>query len=147
MFLALVTLGYVSGIMLALIQSGMTPHGIATYYLGDETRLIFPKSYRGLLETTHFHLFSASIIFLVLTHLFLLSQLSHHLKIWLICLTFGGLLAEIASPWLIRYNGAGWSWMMAVSGPLLSLGSLAMVAILIREIWFIGLGTGGTENL
>lgn len=136
MFLVLIASGYLTGILMALQQSGTGQQGIATYYLGDETQLIFPKTYRGILENTHFHLFSMAIIFLALSHLFLICILSYRLKVWLISLSFSGLMAEVASPWLIRFGAPQWAWLMVVSGPLLSIASFVMVALIVRELWF-----------
>jgi hypothetical protein len=136
MFLALITLGYITGVLMGLRQWGMSPRRISTYYLGDETQLIFPKNYGALLENTHFHLFSMAIIYLALTHLFLICSVGYRFKVWLISLTFAGLLLEVGAPWIIRYVGAGWGWLMTVSGPLLSVASFLMVALIIRELWF-----------
>ena len=136
MFLALITLGYITGVLMALHQSGMSPGGITSYYLGDEERLIFPKSYGALLENTHFHLFSMAIIFLALTHLFLICGVGNRLKMALISIAFSGLIMEMGSPWLIRYADASWAWLMTVSGPLLSAATFLMVAFILRELWF-----------
>ncbi len=137
MFLAMITLGYISGILMALHRSGMEPQRVAGYYLGDESRLIFPKTYGSLLEITHFHLFSMSIIFLAITHLFLICKLSSRLKILLLFLSFTGLMADMASPWLILYEDAAWAWLMVVSLPFLSLSLFIMVALILRELWFM----------
>ena len=136
MFLVLIALGYAGGLLVALEQFGMKPGGIATYYIGDEAQLIFPKTYRGLLENAHFHLFSMAIIFLALTHLFLLCELWFRFKIWLLVFSFAGIVTEIASPWLIRYGNAAWAWLMVVSAPLVSVSSIIMVVLIIRELWF-----------
>ena len=39
------------------------------YYLGNEALFTSPRSYQGLLEVSHFHLFAMGMLLLVLTHL------------------------------------------------------------------------------
>ncbi len=76
---------------------------VVEYYLGSEERFLSPRSYQGLLEMSHYHLFAFGMLIMVLTHLMLFVPLSNRTKLWLIVVPFlAGLLDEGAG-WLVRY--------------------------------------------
>ena len=79
---------YVGGLWLtnALLyfsKMGLTPDSVTSYYLGNEELFRSPRTYQGLLEVSHFHLFAMGMLLLVLTHLMLFVPLSNALKAWL----------------------------------------------------------------
>jgi len=81
--------------------------------------LVVPVSYRKLLEVTHFHLFTMPVVFLIVGHLFLATALQERTKLTWMSLGGAAVVLHIATPWLVRYVGAGLSWLHALSGMLL----------------------------
>ena len=72
---------YVAGLWTtnALLYFGkmsLDPASVVEYYLGAEERFLAPRSYQGLLEISHFHLFAMGMLLLVLTHLMLFVPLA-----------------------------------------------------------------------
>ena len=55
--------------LLYFAKMGLTTASVVEYYLGSEERFLSPRSYQGLLEVSHFHLFAMGMLLLVLTHL------------------------------------------------------------------------------
>ena len=58
---------YVAGLWLtnALLyfsKMGLTAASVVEYYLGSEERFLSPRSYQGLLEVSHFHLFAMGML-------------------------------------------------------------------------------------
>ena len=85
---------YVAGLwltnaLLYFAKMGLTPSSVAVYYLGSEETFREPRTYQGLLEVSHFHLFAMGMLLLVLTHLVLFVPVANRTKIWLIAVPFG----------------------------------------------------------
>lgn len=88
MFLAYMFLQWISNGMMYFHRMDLTFDSVVTYYCGNEEQFIPAKSYDGMLEVLHFHLFSMGMLAVTLTHLMLMTDFSTHLKIWLSSLTF-----------------------------------------------------------
>ncbi len=101
-----------------------------------ETRPItVAVTYRKLLEVTHFHLFTVPVFLLIIAHLFMLTGLSSTVKQLFIASGFLSALVHLAAPWVIRYGGAGWAWLYAVSGALMAVSLTFMTAYPIVAMW------------
>ena len=102
------------------------------YYLGSEEQFTQPKSYQGMLEVAHFHLFSMGMLVVTLTHLMLMTNFSTRLKIWLSGMTYISALADEAGGWLVRFVHPLFAYFKVASFLLLefSLGALVCVVAL-----------------
>ncbi len=119
----------------------LAPSSVAAYYLGAPEQFTSPRTYQGLLEVSHFHLFAIGMLLLVMTHLMLFVPLSGRAKAWLISVPFfAGLLDEGAS-WMVRYGGEAFA-IVKVAGFLLLQGSLAVLVVV--SVWSVF--TGSQEN-
>ncbi len=99
---------YVSGLwltntLLYFNKMGLTYDSVVSYYLGSEERFLSPRSYQGLLEVSHFHLFAMGMLLLVLTHLILFIPVASRTKAWLIALPFFSALLDEGAGWLVRF--------------------------------------------
>ena len=74
--------------MLYFSKMSLSYGSVVEYYLGSEERFLTPRSYEGMLEVAHFHLFAMGMLLLVLTHLMLFVPLAGRTKAWLITLPF-----------------------------------------------------------
>ena len=77
---------YVAGLwltnsLLYFSKMGLTYVSVVEYYLGSEARFLPARSYQGLLEVSHFHLFAMGMLLLVLTHLMLFVPISTRAKV------------------------------------------------------------------
>ena len=119
----------------------LAPSSVVAYYLGAPEQFTSPRTYQGLLEVSHFHLFAIGMLLLVMTHLMLFVPLSGRVKAWLISVPFfAGLLDEGAS-WMVRYGGEAFA-IVKVAGFLLLQGSLAVLVVV--SVWSVF--TGSQEN-
>ncbi len=137
---------YVAGLWLtnALLyfqKMGLTPASVVDYYLGNEERFLSPRSYQGLLEVSHFHLFAMGMLLLVLTHLMLFVPVSGRIKAWLIVVPFVAGAASEGSGWLVRFVHPGFA-VAKVGSFLLLQGSL--LALIVISLWAVFVGT--SEN-
>ena len=131
-FIVFALLGLFSSLLLYDNSMGTSLAQTAQYYLGDGSDLAVPKSYRTLLETTHFHLFTISVVWLILVHLYLLCHGNPATKRFWAVTSFVAALGHIAAPWLVRYGGTGLSAWFAASGILLFV---SFFWIAVRPLW------------
>ncbi len=129
-FLVLAGLGFLTQLGFQVGRIGFTPQAIATYYRGDESGdvMAFPKTLGQLLEVTHAHAFMMAVVFLILAHLFVATSTPQRIKTIVLAVAFAGTVANLVSPWLVRY-GAGWcAWIALASWIGQSVGNLALMA-------------------
>jgi hypothetical protein len=105
---------------------------VVDYYLGSESRFLPPRSYQGLLEISHFHLFAMGMQIMVLTHLMLFVPVSNRTKFWLIVVPFVAGLLDEGSSWLVRYAAPEFAWLKLTGFTLLELSLSLLVA---TAIW------------
>ena len=130
---------WVTNALLYFDKMGLTQGSVLEYYLGAEERFLTPRSFQGLLEVSHFHLFAMGMLLLVLTHLMLFVPLADRAKAWLIAVPFlAGALDEGAG-WLVRYGHPVFAW-AKIAGFLLLQGSLALLVGL--SLWAVFRGSG-----
>lgn len=102
-FLVFVALLWVSNALLYFAKMTLDPASVVAYYLGNEAQFSQPRSYQGLLEITHFHLFAMGILVLTMTHLLLFVPMANRRKAMVVSLAFGAALADEAAGWLVRF--------------------------------------------
>jgi hypothetical protein len=112
--------------MLFFNKMNLTPASVVDYYLGSEERFLSPRSYQGLLEVSHFHLFAMGMLLLVLTHLMLFVPLRNNTKAWLIVIPFLSALLDEGAGWLVRFAGPHFAY-AKIAGFLLLQTSLAVL--------------------
>ena len=131
---------WVTNALLYFQKMGLTAASVTSYYLGNEELFTNPRSYQGLLEVSHFHLFAMGMLLLVLTHLMLFVPLAGRWKAWLIALPFGAALLDEGAGWLVRFASPGFAW-LKVAGFLLLQTSLA--ALIGVSLWATFAGDQG----
>lgn len=137
LFLAFVIGGLVTTWIFQFQRIGFSYERIVAYYLGGEIRgqMFFPKNLNALLEETHFHAFMMSVVFLILSHLFLATSLGRAAKLFFILVTFFSHAADMGSTWLIRTQAAGFAYLLLASWIGLWIGYLGMILIPLYEMW------------
>jgi hypothetical protein len=118
---------WVTNALLYFAKMDLRPASVVEYYLGSEERFLAAKSFQGLLEVSHFHLFAMGMLLLVLTHLMLFVPLRSSWKAWLIVVPFVSALLDEGAGWLVRFAHPGFA-AVKVAGFLLLQGSLAVLA-------------------
>ena len=95
-FLLLVLIGMATMAALQCHLIGASPAALAAYYRGGDIgdTMSFGKTFRQLVETTHFHAFIMGVVYLVLAHLVVATPLRAAWKRAMIGLAFAGLLGQ-----------------------------------------------------
>jgi hypothetical protein len=121
-----VVLLWVTNGMLYFEKMSLAPSSVVAYYLGDEEQYLPPRSYQGLTEVSHFHLFAMGMLLLVLTHLMLFIPVRGSVKAWLIAVPFCAGLLDEGAGWLVRFVSPAFAY-LKVGGFLLLQASLAVL--------------------
>jgi hypothetical protein len=132
---------WVTNALLYFAKMDLRPASVVEYYLGAEERFLAPKSFQGLLEVSHFHLFAMGMLLLVLTHLMLFVPLRSSWKAWLIVVPFVSALLDEGAGWLVRFVHPRFA-VLKVAGFLLLQGSLG--ALVVISLWAVF--RGSSEN-
>lgn len=132
---------WVTNGLLYFEKMGLTPSSVLEYYRGNEEKFLQPRSFQGLLEVSHFHLFAMGMLLLVLTHLMLFVPLADRTKAWLITVPFFAAALDEGAGWLVRYGHPAFAW-AKIAGFLLLQGSLALLVGL--SLWAVF--RGSAEN-
>lgn len=112
---------------------GFSYDSVVRYYLGDPELFMNPRSFAGLLEVTHFHLFAMGLFFVIFTHLLLYTPFRQALKEFLTWLLALAILGDIAAGWLVRYGAAPFAWLKLSAFWLLQAVSLLLLLGLLAK--------------
>jgi len=127
--------------MLYFQKMSLDPASVVEYYLGNEERFLQPRSYQGMAEVAHVHLFAMGMLLLVLTHLMLFVPIRNGLKALLIVLPFAAALVDEGGGWLVRFVSPAFA-IVKVAGFVLLQGSLA--ALIVISLWAVFRGSAAS---
>ncbi|MBW2272467.1 MAG: hypothetical protein JRG96_04290 [Deltaproteobacteria bacterium] len=132
LYSAYVGLLWITNALLYFQKMSLAPASVVAYYLGNEEQFLLPRTYQGLLEVAHFHLFAIGMLLLVLTHLMLFIPARQGLKAWLIALPFvSGIISE-SGGWLVRFVSPHFA-LVKIGGFLLLQTSLLVLVLV--SLW------------
>jgi hypothetical protein len=125
---------WLTNALLFFDKMSLTPDSVVAYYLGNEEQFRPPRSYQGMLEVAHFHLFAMGMLLLVLTHLVLFVPVSNAKKAWGVALPFLAAALDEGGGWLVRFVHPGFAWLkilgfVALQTSLAALVGLALWAV------------------
>jgi hypothetical protein len=134
MFLAYILLLWLSNGLMFFHRMALTPDAVVGYYLGSEALFTQPRSYEGMLEVSHFHLFSMGMLAVTLTHLMLMTEFSVRLKIWLNSIVYVSAIADEAGGWLVRFVHPYFAYFKIAAFLMLELSLLALLVAVIASL-------------
>lgn len=140
LFIVYVAALWLTNALLYFHKMGLTYASVTEYYLGSEEKFLQPRSYQGMLEISHFHLFAMGILLLTLTHLMLFVPLPAEVKPWFIIVPFTAALVDEGSGWLVRFVHPIFAY-AKITGFLVLEVSLA--ALIGASLWAV---FGGTQE-
>ncbi len=134
---------YVAGLwltngLLYFQKMNLTPASVTEYYLGSEERFLQPRTYQGMLEVSHFHLFAMGLLLLTLTHLMLFVPISSDLKAWFIIIPFTSALVNEGSSWLVRFVHPLFAY-LKITG-FLAL-EISLAVLIMVSLWAVFVGS------
>lgn len=130
-FLVFLLCGLLSAALLHYDSMGLSAAQATAYWRGDEANMVYPKSYRQLLELTHFHLFTEPVVWLVVAHLYHMGRGRGVVSLG----TLGAIGAQVALPWLVSYVSPAFGVLFAPVSLAVVGGLLWMIGDSLRELW------------
>ncbi len=100
-----------------------------------QTGLHFEKPARQVVETFHFHLFSMSVCFVIIAHLFMMGGLPQKFRVVMVAASGLATLVHVLTPVLIRFVSPGLAVLMGPSALLLGITWLFMTVNPVWEMW------------
>jgi hypothetical protein len=137
-FLVLATIGLLTLAAFQLVHVGPTPADVALHYRGGERagEMLFPKTFRELVELTHFHAFVMGIVYLVEAHLLIATDAPESVKRGAIVLGFVALAGDLVGGWLVRYVSALFGYWQVACWLGEWIAFAAYFFFPMREMWF-----------
>jgi len=140
LFLGYIFLHWISNGAMYFASMGLTYDSVVHYYLGNPAEFSKPRSYEGMLEVAHFHLFAMGILLITLVHLMLFAPLSErakHLGIWA---PFLFAVGNEGAGWLVRFAAPEFAYLKIVTFLGLEISLLGVMAV---TIWSMAAGRRG----
>ena len=135
------TFGVSIGLYYVAITTQLSPAGTTEHFSGSEIDAEFdipekyPKPVLELLTTTHNHILSLTLIFLVIGGIFYFnSSISGRMKTFLIAEPFISILITFGGIWLIRFVHPAFSYLVIISGILMYGCYFIMAGVLLYEL-------------
>jgi hypothetical protein len=129
---------WVTNALLYFAKMSLTPSSVVAYYLGNEAEYAPPRTYQGMLEVSHFHLFAMGMLLLVLTHLVLFVPVGTRTKVAMIAFPFLSAALDEGGGWLVRFVSPACAW-LKIAGFLALQSSLA--ALIFLSLWAVFRGS------
>ena len=111
------------------MEMGLSYQGVVEHYLGSPEKFTRPKSIRGLMEVSHFHLFAMGIFLVSLMHLLLFVPIKGLVKLTLIVAAFTSAFLDEASGWLIVFVSPVFAYMKITSFVVLQVSLITTIVL------------------
>ena len=136
-FLVLMLAGFIFTFFWAHSMTDLSPKGLAEHYRGSDATFGEPMPFGQLAETTHFHLFTMPVVFMIMVHVLYLTMANPTIKVVTTWISFIGVTLDLVSPWLIAYVSPLFVLSMLTGDLLMVIGFLIMFVIPMYEMWFL----------
>jgi len=140
-FLIVLTIGYGIGLAFVDHTTSGTPRGLAEEFRGtpdgtSAAELKYEKGENELYIFLHNHILSLAIVFFAVGGIFYFSSLVNEgIKKLLMVEPLIALITTFGGIWLMRFVGAGFSWLVIISGITMVGCYLTMVVLMLIELW------------
>jgi hypothetical protein len=133
-FLAYCFAFWLTNFGLYFFKMGLTYQSVVDYYLGSAQSFTQPRSFLGLMEVSHFHLFAMGIFLVTLTHLLLFVPAPIWAKLWLIVISFTSAFLDEASGWLVRFVSPNFAYLKIAAFVALQT---SLLIIIVLSAWAV----------
>lgn len=141
LFLLTVGIGYLFGLINIYNNTGLTYTGVVTHYRGDLKELTVPPefAFAKLIQEHHVHLFSLSMLFVLVGIVFTLTRLPEIVKAVFVALPFMGMLLDFTSFWLLVFVSPGFAFLAMAFGGLMGFAFFLIIGRPLYEMWALPL--------
>jgi hypothetical protein len=126
---------WLTNALLYFDRMSLSPDSVVAYYLGNEAEYRPARTYQGMLEVSHFHLFAMGMLLLVLTHLVLFVPVSMRTKVAMIALPFLSAALDEGGGWLVRFVSPSLAWVKVAGFVALQTSLAALIALALWAVF------------
>ncbi|KAF0232619.1 MAG: hypothetical protein FD167_4724, partial [bacterium] len=93
------------------------------------------NTFSTLLDITHPHVFEIPLVLFVLAHFLMRTRAPEWLKLTTYLGSFGGCVAFLAAPWLVRYISTSLSNLLYIGATTMGLTVIIMIVVPLVDMW------------
>src|SRR5262249_20853778 len=93
------------------------------------------NTFGSLVDITHPHLFQIPMMLFVLAHFLMRTRTRGWFKLGNYITAFGGMIAFVVTPWLVRYSSLRWTPLLYIGACAMGLTVVVMVVVPIWDMW------------
>lgn len=139
-FLIFVGIGYLLGLANIYNNTGFSYTGLVVHYRGEAGEEVPPEfASAKLVQEHHVHLFSLSMLFLMVGMIFSLTSLPETLKCIFISAPFIGMLLDFTGFWLLVFLSPVFAWGSMVFGGVMAASFFLLIGRPLYEMWILPL--------
>lgn len=136
LFIVCMGISYMCAIGNIALGEGTSIRDVADHYRGNADKMIEAPDMAYLMSHTHTHMYGMSLIVFTVGLIFLFTRSAPAwMKKFALVDGFVAVLIANASFWLIRYVAWWMAYLMVLSGMMLGLSMLIMLAVPLYEMW------------
>jgi hypothetical protein len=137
-FLLFVGIGYVFGLVNINNNTGLSYTGVVVHYRGEAEEEV-PTEFASakLIHEHHVHMFSLSMLFVLVGVIFSFTSLPESLKCAFISAPFLGMLLDFTGFWLLVFVSPLFAWIPIVFGGFMALSFFLLIGRPLYEIWVL----------
>ncbi len=137
-FLLFVGVGYVFGLVNINNNTGLSFTGVVVHYRGEAEEEV-PTEFASakLIQEHHVHMFSLSMLFVLVGVIFSMSRLPESLKCAFIAAPFIGMFLDFTGFWLLVFVSPLFAWLPIVFGGFMALSFFLLIARPLYEMWVL----------
>lgn len=139
LFLLTVAVGYLFGLINIYNNTGLTYTGVVTHYRGDAQALTVPPefAFAKLIHEHHVHLFSLSMLFILIGSIFCLTRLPEKIKAVFVAMPFVGMILDFTSFWFLVFASPFFAWFGMVFGAFMGFSFFLIIGRPLYEMWVL----------
>lgn len=139
LFLLSVGMGYIFGLINIYNNVGFSYTGVVVHYRGDLKEMTVPPefAFTKLIQEHHVHLFSLSMLFLIIGTFFTFTNLPELAKAIFVAAPFVGMFFDFASLWLTVFSSPLFGWISIAFGGFMATSFFMLIGRPLYEMWIL----------
>jgi len=140
-FLIAVAVGYVFGLIHIYTDVGFSYTGVVTHYRGEGGQPALPPelAFGKLIHLHHIHLFSLSMLFILIGIIFTMTELPEIAKVIFVSMPFIGMFLDFTSFWLLAFASPIFGFFSMVFGALMAFSFFLIIGRPLYEMWILSI--------
>ncbi len=138
-FLIFVGLSYCLALVNIQNNMGLSYTGVVVHYRGDvkEATDSPDLAFSKLIQEHHVHLFSLSILFLIIGLLFTFTNLPEFWKALFVGAPFVGMAMDFGGIWLTVFSSPVFGWLTVIFGAFMAFSFFMLIGRPLYEMWIL----------